>query len=83
MHLIKTAEFNGVTIKNARYVIDEINIHNGEMAFALCMMASESNTRLSGVTYVCPYDENGASPKSQAFAYLKTLDYFSDAIESE
>lgn len=83
MHLVKTTEFNGVTIEDARYVIDEINIHNGEMAFAVCMMPAESNTRLSGVTYACPYDEEGASPKSQALAYLKTLPAFSEATEVE
>ncbi|EPH1407478.1 hypothetical protein MMK79_006294 [Klebsiella oxytoca] len=83
MHLVKTTEFNGVTIEDARYVIDEINIHNGEMAFAVCMMPAESNTRLSGVTYACLYDEEGASPKSQALAYLKTLPAFMDARESK
>lgn len=83
MHLVKTTEFNGVTIEDARYVIDEINIHNGEMAFAVCMMPAASNSRLSGVTHACPYDEEGPSPKTQALAYLKTLDFFKDAIESE
>ncbi|WP_447868632.1 hypothetical protein [Rahnella aceris] len=83
MHLVKTTEFNGVTIEDARYVIDEINIHNGEMAFAVCMMPAESNTRLSGVTHACPYDEEGASPKTQALVYLKTLPTFSDATEAE
>lgn len=83
MHLVKTTEFNGVTIEDARYVIDEINIYNGEMAFAVCMMPAASNTRLSGVTYACLYDEEGASPKTQALDYLKTLPAFSDATEAE
>ncbi|MEB7957362.1 hypothetical protein [Raoultella ornithinolytica] len=83
MHLVKTTEFNGVTIEDARYVIDEINIQGGEMSFAVCMMSATSNTRLSGVNYACPYDEEGASPKSQALTYLKTLTAFSGATEQE
>lgn len=79
MSLVKTVTFKGIPIPDAVHVIDEINIYGEEMTFVLVMMASAKSERLTGVTYVCPYDKNDSSPEEQAFRHLLTLPEFADA----
>ncbi|WP_316533437.1 hypothetical protein [Klebsiella michiganensis] len=82
MTLLKTTDYKGITIVNALYTIETITIQGGQLDFYVSMRSKAGAPPLDGENHGCSYSESAGTPHEQAYAYLKTLEKFSDAIES-
>lgn len=83
--LKQDVKFKDISVTGALIVVTGITIaaeHNS-MTFGVNYRATESSDPFSSDVFSCDYDSSGDDPITQAYAYLKTLDAFSDAIEAE
>lgn len=82
--LKQDVKFKDISVTGALIVVTGITIaaeHNS-MTFGVNYRATESSDPFSSDVFSCDYDSSGDDPITQAYAYLKTLDEFSGAVES-
>lgn len=84
MSLIINTVFKGISVESAKVTVGDIYIGEDHEALSITAnwSAPGSSEYFRQTTYNCPYDITGADPVTQSYAYLKTLDEFSNAIES-
>ncbi|HHG1479384.1 hypothetical protein ACIU5X_09480 [Klebsiella pneumoniae] len=82
MALKMTFNFNGVTVVDGvlNVIMPSISTDQTTLNFGLAYRASESDPLLNSETYSCPYDVNGEDPFTQAYAFIKSLSKFSEAV---
>lgn len=82
--LKQDVKFKDISITDALIVVTGITIaaDHKAMTFGVSYRATESSDPFSSDVFSCDYDSSGDDPITQAYAYLKTLDEFSRAVES-
>jgi hypothetical protein len=80
MALLKSISFKGVLLNDAYHRVWRVDCEKTKMSFGLSIHATAADEALTGATYSCAYDLNGANPIAQAYAHLKTLDEFAGAL---
>lgn len=81
MSLLRDITYKGIPIKNAVYTVDTITIQGGQLDFFVSIRASKDAPLLDGETHGCVYNPEAGTPEEQAYAYLKSLDEYKDAVE--
>ncbi len=78
-----TFNFNGVTVTDGvlNVIMPSISTDQTTLSFGLAYRGSESDPLLNSETYSCPYDVNGEDPFTQAYAFIKSLSKFSEAVD--
>lgn len=73
---------HGITVNNAYHRVEYMHIvGKTEIKFQMRSYASPDFPHFSDVEYSCAYDIGGKNPIAQAYAHLKTLPEFSDAVD--
>lgn len=80
MALIKNSVFHGIELQDAVFTVETVTI-SSQLDFTVSMRASSDGERLSMSHHGCAYDASAGDPFTQAYAYLKSLDEFSNATE--
>jgi len=81
MAVLKSISFKGVSLNDAYHRVWRVECEKTSMSFGVSIHATAANEALTGATYSCAYDLNGANPIAQAYAYLKTLPEFAGAMD--
>lgn len=72
----------GINVSNAYHRVENISIvGKNRIAFQLKISVDGNLPDFSSDAHVCDYDINGDNPIAQAYAYLKTLPKFADAVD--
>lgn len=83
MALIKTINTSfGFEIQDAHHRVENVSlISKDKMSFHVRSRVRVENSIFDEKLHVCNYDINGSNPIAQAYAYLKTLPEFADAVD--
>lgn len=84
MALKKTVKSNfGIVVEGAYHRVENLSIvAKDTMVFQVRSRADKDQPMVFGETlYECSYDMNGANPIAQAYAYIKSLPEFADAVD--
>jgi len=72
----------GLRCSNAYIRVEGLSlIKKDEMNFFVRSYVDKDKQPFSEKIYYCAYDLNGANPIAQAYAHLKTLPDFADAVD--
>lgn len=86
MALILPVSFRGLSVTDgvARVNLPSISTDKATLSFGVRYFASDKEVEeLYSEQFNCAYDITGENPFSQAYAYLKTLDQFSGAVDTD
>ncbi|MEN0615477.1 hypothetical protein [Klebsiella indica] len=86
MALTCDISFRGLTVSGAYVTVNmpRILVDKETLSFGVIFKADASaEEELYSEQYECAYDISGENPFSQAYAYLKTLDQFSGATDTD
>ncbi|EPR8379690.1 Uncharacterised protein [Klebsiella pneumoniae] len=74
--------FKGIPVSSAQAVIGAMTINESHDTITFCVNYRQSaDHEIFNIEYfTCPYDNTGTDPITQAYAYLKTLPEFSEAV---
>lgn len=83
MALKKTVDSKfGIEIVNAYHKVDNVILNTKEtITFDVVSYAETKSGEVERNQHICHYDLNGENPFKQAYAHLKTLSEFTDAID--
>ena len=83
MALIKTVNTDfGLEIQDAHHRVENVAlIAKDKMSFQVRSRVHVENPIFDEKLHVCSYNINGENPIAQAYAYLKTLEQFIDAVD--
>jgi len=86
MALEKTVDtLTGFTAENAYHRVEGVAFNGKtEMSFRVRVYKDSSNAlpAFDDKPYKCVYDMDGNNPFAQAYAYLKTQEFYQDAIDA-
>lgn len=72
----------GINLTNAYCRVDNIVINDKtKMSFLLKTYADKTAKEIQSDVFSCDYDFSGKNPIAQAYAHLKTLSQFADAVD--
>ena len=72
----------GIVVKNAYSRVESLRLLNKQkMQFNACTYADVDAAPFMSNLYSCAYDIAGENPIAQAYAHLKTLEDFADAVD--
>ena len=82
--LTSNLTFKDIPVTGALIIVTGITIaaDHDSMTFGVSYRATQSSDPFSSDVFSCDYDSSGDDPITQAYAYLKTLNEFSGAVES-
>jgi len=73
---------HGIEVKNAYHRVEGLSIvGKDQIHFRVRSSVDGVLPHFSDVDYQCAYELDGENPIKQAYAHLKTLDSFSDAVD--
>lgn len=73
---------HGINIVDAYIRVDGLRLSSkSTIAFNACVYADSSKPMVDGRQVECAYNINGENPIAQAYAHLKTLPEFADAVD--
>lgn len=73
----------GIEVHDAYIRVEAVRLlGKTTVAFNVCMYVDPLKPRIEGKAMECPYDLLGPNPIGQAYAYLKTMPQFSDAVDA-
>lgn len=83
MALLIDFAFRGLSVPQAyvRVVSPTISVDKASIDFGVQYRVSPEAELLDAATYSSPYELQGENPIRQAYAYLKTLPEFADAVD--
>lgn len=81
MALKINTQHKGIDVQGANCRVSSVDLTKSVMDFKLEKRATESSEAFSVSEFTCPYDIAGDNPIAQAYAHLKTLPEFSNAVD--
>lgn len=84
MAILKTVQTGfGIEIKDAYHRVENVSlIAKDKMTFQVrARVSSEQQTIFDEAAFRCRYDIGGDNPIAQAYAHLKTLPEYADAVD--
>jgi hypothetical protein len=81
MALKQTTQFKGITVADCYIKVFYIEGDKQSISFGVSYAASAQEETFNAETYACAYDITGSNPIAQAYAHLKTLPEFANAVD--
>ena len=81
MAISKTVDFKGIAVPGAYIRVWRVECEKSSMTFGVSFHVEKGAEMFDRTTVSAPYDVNGQNPIAQAYAHLKTLPEFSDAVD--
>lgn len=73
---------HGINLADAYILVEALRLATkSSLAFNVCIYADPTKPMVDGRPIECAYDLAGANPLEQAYAHLKTLPEFADAVD--
>lgn len=73
---------HGIILNDAYHRVTALRmVGKVKIAFSLCVYADPEKVSVEEHYFECDYDINGDNPIAQAYAHLKTLPEYADAVD--